>query len=258
MSWPFLCDDDDYYIDSRGWKQISDRAYDDLDEAKTKFHEFVKQHSFDNITDPQYQFTKKQVVDIHLAELVLRKFNVYVRSFGAKPTWRQISVAQKSQDARYKKSVRSIKFCDIILDRAVRENLMELGSPDVFKRENYVAEKALFMFLRNRGISEQNAAGWVMAKVVHVQTKQKKNIWIRSKKRKPRRIAALTAADYLAGRLPHFAPTVYVEKTDEFAKDPPEQQMKTRKITPLHLQRDRKRKRTDSKSKRRTFKRQRS
>ncbi len=75
---------------------MSDRAYRALDVAKQKFHDFVKQHSFENVAGDNYKFTKKQAIDMHLVGKLRPKFNAYIKTFGAKAKWNALTVKHGS------------------------------------------------------------------------------------------------------------------------------------------------------------------
>lgn len=51
-------------LNRSGWKEVSDKAKRDLDEAKQEFHQIVKQYSFQNINDENYKFTKKYAIKV--------------------------------------------------------------------------------------------------------------------------------------------------------------------------------------------------
>ena len=61
-------------IDRSGWKEVSDRAYRALEEAKDMFRNLVKEHSFDNVPNPKYKFTRKQAINFHLVGSLRPKF----------------------------------------------------------------------------------------------------------------------------------------------------------------------------------------
>lgn len=120
-------------IDRRDWAPISNRAQRGLDEAKGIFHEFVRKYSFDNVPDENYKFTKKHAIPKHLVHALRPKFNKYVRRFGAKPKWNSLSPMEKLESG-YKHRKSAIYFCDLTIDRTVRENL-EKAEPTLFQRE---------------------------------------------------------------------------------------------------------------------------
>ena len=124
--------------------------------AKQKFHDFVKQHSFENVADPNYKFTKKQAIDMHLVGKLRPQFNSYIKRFGAKAKWNALTLEQKRKDSRYKHRSSAIYFGDITITRSVRDKLFEIA-PDVFQQENLVAEISMFTFLTHRGVPEVEA-----------------------------------------------------------------------------------------------------
>ena len=129
-----------------GWKPISDRAYGRLEEAKALFHEFVKSHSFANIKDDNYKYTKKQVIKLHLVGKLRPKFNNYVKKFGAKPKWNKLSDQEKKSNLKYKNRTSAVYFCDITIDKKVRDKLLEL-EPNAFHDELLMTEISLFTCL---------------------------------------------------------------------------------------------------------------
>ena len=58
-------------IDRSDWAEISTAARRRLEEAKSLFHEFVVQHTFDNVP-PNYKFTKKKAFKL------IKDFNFYL------------------------------------------------------------------------------------------------------------------------------------------------------------------------------------
>ena len=52
------------------------------------------EHSFDNVPDPKYKFTRKQAINFHLVGSLRPKFNKYVKSMGGKATWKVIAWEQ--------------------------------------------------------------------------------------------------------------------------------------------------------------------
>ena len=150
-----------YGINRSGWKPVSDGALRRLEEAKRSFHEFVKSHSFANIDDDDYKFTKKQAIKLHLVGKLRPKFNNYVKRFGAKPKWNKLSDKEKRAISKYKNRVSAVYFCDITIDNKVRNKLFEL-EPKVFDDELLITEISLFTHLVSLGIPEIDSLGWIM------------------------------------------------------------------------------------------------
>ena len=148
-------------INRRGWKPVSDRAKRVLEEAKSKFHDFVKQCSFTNVADPEYKYTKKHAIDLHLVGKLRPEFNRYVKSVGAFAKWKALTPQQKALDKRYKHRKSAIYFGDLTIDRTVRQKL-EQKEPNAFQREYLIAEISLFTFLTHRGVPEIEALYVVM------------------------------------------------------------------------------------------------
>ena len=143
-------------IDRSGWKEVSDRAYRALEEAKDMFRNLVKEHSFDNVPDPKYKFTRKQAINFHLVGSLRPKFNKYVKSMGGKATWKVIPWEQKKKDSRYKNRKSAVYFCDITIDQSVRKK-MKMAEPQNFQSEDLDAEISMFTFLTQRGVPESEA-----------------------------------------------------------------------------------------------------
>jgi len=144
-----------------GWKAVSDGAYRRLDEAKNLFQEFVKTHSFKNINDDNYKFTKKHAIKLHLVGKLRPRFNEYVKKFGAKPKWVKLTDKEKKSISKHKNRVSAVYFCDLTIDKTVINKLRE-SEPDAFKDELLLTEISLFTFLVSMGIPEIDSLGWIV------------------------------------------------------------------------------------------------
>lgn len=193
-----------YGINRSGWKPVSDAAYRNLEAAKREFHEFVKSHSFANIKDDNYKYTKKKAIQLHLVTKLRPKFNNYVKRFGAKPKWNKLSEQDKKSISKYKNRVSAVYFCDITIDNKVRDKLFEL-EPKVFHDELLLTEISLFTCLVSLGIPEIDSLGWI----VEIPRNQKIE-----------KIPKITNLSHFLDEHQRKKEIIFIETTDEYKAKP--------------------------------------
>jgi len=146
-----------YFPTRKSKKTISNRAKTDLITAKDKLRRFIKTYSFDNIG---YGTFTKEAINIHVVSKLRPKFNRYAKKVGAKSKWNKITTEQKNY-TKYKGKVSGVYFSTITINSKSFKTLWE-AEPEAFKDELLVTEIALYTFLTQNGVPENDALGWVI------------------------------------------------------------------------------------------------